>query len=180
MTSPAIRLPTLRTVGIAGAALGAVGLAAPFFIPPDPVATIDVPAENAMVARCFVAKGRVDPSTIGRPLWLLEAEAGERWREVGRVYPAPGTWGGRVCASGSGLTKVRLALVLVDDDLDAKLAGPPIPEPEEDLPDWLKPGCTTQQQGGCGRRHGFSPLPAGATMVEAVDVRVAAGARFDR
>jgi hypothetical protein len=180
MARSAIRLPTLRTVGIAGAAAGLLGLVTPFLVrSPPPFATIDTPAADTPVGRCFVAKGRVDPVTIRQPLWLLKAEPGDRWREVGRVYPPPGTWGSRVCV-GRDSSAVRLALVLADDELDARLAGPPQEEPEAEFPDWLKPGCHTQQQGGCGRRHGFPGLPAGATLVAAVSVRVVGAVRFGR
>jgi hypothetical protein len=110
---------------------------------------------------------------------LLKAEPGDHWREVGRVYPPPGTWGSRVCV-GRESSSVRLALVLADDELDARLAGPPREEPETEFPDWMKPGCHMQQQGGCGRRHGAPGLPAGATQVAAVSVRVVGAVRFDR
>ena len=180
MARPAIRLPTLRTVGIAGAAAGIIGLVVPFLIRSGPpFATIDSPSPKVPVGRCFIAKGRVDPATIGRPLWLLMAEPGEPWREVGRVYPPPGTWGSRVCV-GRDSASVRLALVLADDELDARLAGPPGEEPEAEFPDWLRGGCAAQQQGGCGPRRRSPGLPAGATLVASVSVPVAGAVRFDR
>jgi hypothetical protein len=165
-----MRRPTLREVGIAGAVVGLAALALPMFLKSlwqEPVATIDSPEMDASVPRCFVARGRVDPATIRRPLWLMKSDAGGRWREVGRVYPPPGTWGSRVCADRD-TAKVRLALVLADDELDAKLSGPPVPEPEPEIPDWLSGRCS-QDQGGCGRnRHAFVSLPAGATPVAPV------------
>jgi hypothetical protein len=178
----AFRPPTLRTVGILGAAAGVIGLIAPLWCRSGapPFATIDAPAANALVARCFVAKGRVDPGTIRRPLWLLKAERGERWREVGRVYPPPGTWGSRVCV-GRDVSSVRLALVLADDELDARLAGPPPAEPpDDDIPDWLKRGASEEQCGG-GRRHrrAFGPIPDGAKLVASAVVRVLDGVDDD-
>jgi hypothetical protein len=170
-----IRRFTLRNVGIAGVVIGAIALVLPLFwrsFQRAPVATIDSPAPDAHVPRCFVAKGRVDPSTIRRPLWLIKGEAGGGWREVGRVYPPPGTWASRVCADGGDVTRVRLSLVLADDALDAKLNGPPAQEPEDEIPEWLRGGCYTQQQGGCERRHRSYGLPAGATPVASVIVRV--------
>lgn len=175
-----IRLLTLGRGGIAGAVggavLGVVGLVVPVFwrsLQAAPVATIDSPAQDAHVPRCFVARGTVDPSTIRRPLWLIKQDAGEHWREVGRVYPPPGTWGSRVCASSNDVTEVRLALVLADDALDAKLSGPPVPEPETEIPLWLK-RCP-EDQGGCERRRGFSSSwPEGATAVASVTVSLPA------
>jgi hypothetical protein len=157
-------------MGIAGGVIGVVALVVPMFwgsLSPEPFATIDSPSTDARVPRCFVARGRVDPGTIRRPLWLLKAEPEGGWREVGRVYPPPGTWGSRVCASRDA-SEVGLALILADHELDAKLSRPPVQEPEPELPGWLSGRCYRQrleQQGGCGRRHGFSPLPTGATPV---------------
>jgi hypothetical protein len=170
-------------MGIAGGVAGAVALAVPMFwssLWPEPFATIDSPSMDAFVPRCFVARGRVDPGTIRRPLWLMKGEAEGGWREVGRVYPPPGTWGSRVCASADRTSEVRLALVLADDALDEKLSGPPVAEPDSEIPDWLSGRCrSTGQQGGCGRRHReFPSLPAGATPVApVVSVRVPGGHR---
>lgn len=175
-----IRRFTLRNGGIAGAVIGLVALVVPLLwssFRRAPVATIDSPAPDAQVPRCFVAKGHVDPSTIRRPLWLIKAEAGGGWREVGRVYPPPGTWASRVCADGGDVTRVRLSLVLADDALDAKLNGPPAQEPEDEIPQWLRGGCG--QQGGCGRRHRSYGLPEGATLVASLTVRVPPHIRKD-
>ena len=137
----------------------------------EPVASIEAPAANATVARCFVAKGRVVPSWIVRPLWLLKAEDSHRWREVGRIYPPPGTWASRVCVSGDAVRRVRLALVLADDQLDAALSRlVPEKEEEEEIPEWLKRH--EPMQGGRGHRNGFAPLPDGAAPVTSVDVRL--------
>jgi hypothetical protein len=172
-----IRLPTLRTLGIVGALAGVIGLVAPPIwksFQSEPVATIDAPTTDSTVARCFVAKGRVVPSSIRRPLWLIKTEAGDRWREVGRIYPPPGTWASRVCVSGRAARTVRLALVLADDRLDAAFSRiVPEPEKEEEIPEWLKRGANMEQQGGRGRRHGFASLSAGAALVAFVDVHVA-------
>jgi hypothetical protein len=171
-----IRPPTLGTLGIAGAVVGLIGLCAPpiwraFQAPP--VATIDAPTPDAAVAACFVAKGRVVPSTIRRPLWLLKAEGPHRWREVGQIYPPPGTWASRVCVNDRGVHAVRLALVVADYQLDAALSRLVPAQEEEEIPDWLRRRNHTEQQGANGRRHGFLPLPAGATLVApVVDVRL--------
>ena len=161
---------TLRTMGIAGAVVGAVALVVPMFwssLCPEPFATIDSPTAEAWVPRCFTVRGRVDPGTIRKPLWLMKGERGAGWREVGRVYPPPGTWGSRVCASRD-VSEVHLALVLADDALDAKLSRT-VEEPEQQIPDWLNPRCPwREQQGPCGRWHGFPPLPTGATPVASV------------
>jgi hypothetical protein len=176
-------LLTLRTIGIAGAVVGVIALAVPMFwssLCPEPFATIDSPTPEAWVPRCFTVRGRVDPGTIRKPLWLLKAEHGGGWREVGQVYPPPGTWGSRVCASRDA-SEVGLALVLADDALDAKLSGPREKEPEPEIPYWLSGKCVwrTDQQGPCGRWHGFPPLPAGATPVAfVVTVNVAGTARL--
>ena len=164
------RLLTLGPMGIAGGVIGVVALVVPMFWSspwPEPFATIDSPAAGALQPRCFVARGRVDPGTIRKPLWLIKADAGGGgWREVGRVYPPPGTWGSRVCASGDRTSEVGLALILADDELDAKLSGPLVAEPESETPDWLSGRCPRrEQQGPCGHWHGFPPLPAGATPV---------------
>jgi len=177
------RLLTLRTMGIAGAVVGTVALLVPMFwswLCPEPFATIDSPTAETWVPRCFTVRGRVDPATIRKPLWLLKAEIDGGWREVGRVYPPPGTWGSRVCASRDAY-EVGLALVLADDALDAKLSGPAVERPERELPPWLSGKCfwRTDQQGPCGRRHGFPPLPAGATPVASpVTVNVVGNARL--
>ena len=105
---------------------------------------------------------------------MLKAEGAHGWREVGRIYPPPGTWASRVCVSDDAARTVRLALVLADDRLDAALSRlVPEKEAEPEIPDWLKRGLATEQQGGRGRRHGFAPLPAGAALVTSVDVRLA-------
>ncbi len=168
-----IRLPALGTLGIVGAVAGVIGLVAPLIwksFQSEPVAAIEAPAADTTVARCFVAKGSVVPSSIKRPLWLLKAEDAHRWREVGRIYPPPGTWASRVCVSGDGVRKVRLALVLADDQLDAALSRLiPEKQEEEEIPDWLKRHAVGEPR---GRRHGFAPLPAGAALVTSVDVRL--------
>jgi hypothetical protein len=158
-----------------GAVAGVIGLVAPPIwrsFQSTPEAAIEAPTTNSTVARCFVAKGSVVASSIRRPLWLIKAEDAHGWREVGRIYPPPGTWASRVCVSSDAVWTVRLALVLADDRLDAALSRL-VPEKEEEpeLPDWLKRH--TEQQGGRGRRHGFAPLPAGAELVTFVDVRLA-------
>ena len=154
-----IRRPTLRTMGIVGAVAGVIGLVAP-------------PIWKSF--QSMVAMGRVVPSSIRRPLWLIKSEAADRWREVGQIYPPPGTWASRVCVSDREVRLVRLALVLADDRLDAAFSRlVPEPEKEEEIPEWLKRGARAEQQGGDGRRHGFASLPAGAALVTSVDVRVA-------
>src|SRR5262245_3227273 len=105
-------------MGIAGGVVGVIALVVPMFwssLWPEPFATIDSPTAGALQPRCFVARGRVDPGTIRRPLWLMKAERAGGWREVGRVYPPPGTWGSRVCASRDA-SEVGLALILADDE----------------------------------------------------------------
>jgi hypothetical protein len=171
--------PTLGTLGIAGAAAGVICLIVPAvakWFPSKPVATIEEPRADSTVARCFVAGGHVVPESIRRPLWLIKAEAGDGWREVGQIYVPPGTWGSRVCVNNPAAATVRLALILADDRLDTVL-NRIVPEPRnqaaEEIPAWLKRHSDMGQQGGRGHRGGFVPLPDGATLVTSLDVHVA-------
>jgi len=177
-------LPTLRQVGIAAAIVGAVALVAPFAwrsFWPAPIATIDEPDAYAWKAGCFVVKGRVLPSTIWKPLWLIEAWGGSGWRPVQRIDPLAGTWEAKTCVHGRTRGPFRLALVVVDRARDEafreKLHEPP---PEDPIPDWLlKARDTGEQCGGRRRRHRaprwFQPIPDGAALVAATAVRVLEG-----
>lgn len=174
---------SLGRLGIAGAVAGIIGLIVPALwtsSPAKPVATIDAPSRDGIAARCFVAKGRVVPSSIRRPLWLIKADAGDGWKEVGQIYPPPGTWGSRVCASDPATRTVRLALVLADEQLDAtfsRIVPEPRKEAAEVIPEWLRRHADGDQQGGRGGRYreGFPALPVGASLVTSVDVHLAGG-----
>ena len=169
-----VRLPTLRTVGIAGAVVGAIALVAKpawDWLSPTPIATIDSPRTDATVPSCFVTRGRVVPGTITRPLWLIQAADHGRWREIGRVDTAQATWGSRVCLGGEPGKRYRLALVLADRELDAEFRRlVHAEEPEEEIPEWLKKTNYPEQQGGRG--HSFRALPHGATPLSVVDVKL--------
>jgi hypothetical protein len=172
----AFRLPTLRTVGIAGAVAGAVALIAPFAWKafwPAPVATIDEPAADAALAGCFAVRGRVLPSTIWQPLWLIDSADGKGWRPLARIDPAQGTWQVRTCVRGLDGDKNFLALVVTDRARDAAFAEALIPR-EDAIPEWLNPRKDMEQ--GCrGRRHGVFPIPDGAKLVASVRVDVLEG-----
>jgi hypothetical protein len=180
-----IRPPTLRTIGIAGAVVGAVALVAPFAwraFWPTPIATIDEPDAGAPIAGCFRAKGRVLPSTIWKPLWLLEAWDGSGWRPLQEIDPLAGTWDAKTCVHGRTRGQFRLALVVADRDRDAAFRQARAAPPEDEIPDWLKRRPSDEQS--CrGRRHpfprGFDPIPAGATLVAASSVRVLEGDQDD-
>jgi hypothetical protein len=169
---------TLGTAGIAGAIAGVVGLVVPAIWTPaplKPVATIDAVRADGTSARCFVVRGRVLPGSIGS-LWLIKAEAGEGWQEVGQIYTPPGTWGSRVCASNPAARTVRLALVLASDRLDAtfsRLVPEPKNEAKEEIPEWMGRHADMQQQGGRGRHREFAALPDGASLVASLNVHVA-------
>jgi hypothetical protein len=171
-----IRLPTLRTVGLAGAVAGAVALAAPFAWKafwPAPVATIDEPDANAPLAGCFVARGRVLPSTIWRPLWLIDAADGKGWRPLARIDPSQGTWQVRTCVRGYDGEQNFLALVVTDRARDEAFTRALVPG-EDPIPEWLNPRSKMEQ--GCrGRRRGFDPIPDGAKLVASVRVDVLEG-----
>ena len=172
-----MRWPTLRALGIAGAVAGAAALAAPFASRsfwPAPIATIDAPAEGARLSGCFVARGTVAPSTIWRPLWLVGSEDGGRWEPLMRIDPSPGTWERKVCMSGPTGARHRLALVTAARALDAELQRRAQGVPDE-IPEWLMSHHAAEQQGGRGRRRAGPGLPAGATPLAAVEVRVAVG-----
>jgi hypothetical protein len=165
-----MRLPTLRQVGIAGAAIGLVALVAKpawDWFWPAPIATIDAPDANTRVSSCFVAKGRVLPSTIWRPLWLIATDDRGQWRPEKKIDPSLGIWQHEICPGGS---KTGVALILAADELDLELRRKSESTPEDDLPDWLKH--YGEQQGGRGRRHrdGSDPLPTGARLVAFVQV----------
>ncbi len=172
-----IRPPTLRTVGIAGLVIGAVGLVAPFAWKsfwPDPIGSIDAPVGNASLAGCTIASGRVVPSSVWRrPLWLIRADDGRGWRPLTRIDPWMGTWQHRTCVHGQTGDKNRLALVVADAERDQAFKRALI-EPDDRLPGWLKARDTGEQ--GCpGRRRGFDRIPEGATLVSSVEVTVLDG-----
>jgi hypothetical protein len=174
-----MRLPTLNTVGRVGLIVGVLALAAPLLwkkLWPTPKGTIDAPRAGTTLAGCYVAQGRVLPSTIWRPLWLISAESGRGWRPVAKLDPSYGTWQQRICAGDLTATHSRLALVVVDRSLDAEFERRNLHAENDDvIPEWLKPNHAAEQQGGRGRRHGrgFSPIPAGATPLASVEVVVA-------
>ena len=175
-------LPTLRQIGIAGAIIGVVALVGPFAwrsFWPMPIATIDEPDAHAWTRGCFVARGRVLPSTIWKPLWLIEAWGGSGWRPRQTIEPLAGTWESKTCVHGRTRGQFRLALVVVDRARDEafrrKLAEPP---PEDPIPDWLKAHGPDEQCRGRGRYRaprGFDPIPDGATLVASTSVRVLEG-----
>jgi hypothetical protein len=168
------RLLTLRTMGIAGAVVGAIALVARpawDWLSPTPIATIDSPRTDARVQGCFVTRGHVVPGTIARPLWLIQAADHGRWHEIGRVDTAQATWGSRVCLGGEPGKRYRLALVLADRELDAEFSRlVHAAQPEEEIPEWLKETKYPEQQGGRG--CSFPALPHGATPLSVVDVRL--------
>ena len=172
----AIRPPTLRTAGIAAAVAGAVALAAPFAWTsfwPKPYATIQIPDTYASANDCFIARGDVAPSTIWRPLWLIEAWDGSGWRPLEKIDPSPGSWQRKVCVWGRTGGKFQLALVLADRDLDDDFTRPPV-DREDEIPEWLK-AKKDMQQGCSRRRRGFDPLPGGATLITSVALTVVEG-----
>ena len=173
--------PTLRTVGTAAAVVGAVALVAPFAWQsfwPTPIATIDEPDARAWLAGCFVAKGRVLPSTIWKPLWLIEAWGGSGWRPVQKIDPTPGTWQSKTCVHGRTRGQFRLALVIADRDRDDAFRQPRAEPPDDPIPDWLKRRGPEEQCGGA-RPHrglaGFGPIPDGTKLVASTAVRVLEG-----
>jgi hypothetical protein len=176
--------PTLRTIGIAGATVGAVALVAPFAwraFWPTPIATIDEPDSGALIADCFVAKGRVLPSTIWKPLWLLEAWDGSGWRPRKEIDPLAGTWEAKTCVHGRTRGQFRLALVVANRDRDQAFRRPRVAPPDDEIPDWLKRRPPDEQ---CSRRRrpfprGFDPIPDGATLVAASAVRILQGDEDD-
>ena len=178
MARPAFRPPTLRTAGIAASAAGVIALVAPFAwrsFWPTPIATIDAPDAGRPIAGCFVAKGRVLPSTIWGPLWLIEAWDGSGWRPLARIDPAQGTWRTNTCVRGRTGGHYHLALVVADRDRDDAFDRQRV-EIEEALPEWMTATKTGEQ--GCRRRpggHGFDPIPDGAKLVAATAVTVLDG-----
>jgi len=171
----AIRLPTLRTAGIAAAVIGAVALAAPFawaWFWPTPIATIDAPEANAPLAGCFVARGRVLPSTIWKPLWLIESWNGGGWQPLEKIDPSSGTWERKTCVRGPTGGKFRLALVVADRDRDEAFTGDL--NRDDPIPEWLTVKKDDEQ--GCrGHRRGYDPIPDGATVVASVSGRALEG-----
>jgi hypothetical protein len=179
MRRPRLKVATLTAVGRAVWVAGAVALATPVIwraFWPTPLGTIDAPLAGADVAGCYVAKGRLVPSTIRRPLWLIVAESGHGWRPLARIDPSTRTWQQKACAEGFTGTRDRLALVVVDEALDAAFQRRQR-EGDDDLPEWMTPNHASVEQGGRGRRHrpgGFSPLPENARLLAVVEI-VAAG-----
>lgn len=177
---------TLRTVGIAAAVVGAFALVAPFAwrsFWPMPIATIDEPDAHAWIDGCFVVRGRVLPSTIWKPLWLMEAWDGSGWRPLQKIDPLEGNWQAKTCVHGRTYGQFRLALVVVDRARDQVFNEKRREPPEEDpIPEWLQRYDAGEQ---CPRRRdrhyprGFDPIPDGATLVAARTVRVIAGDRDD-
>jgi hypothetical protein len=185
MGKAVLRLPTLRAVGIAGAVAGVVAVAAPFVwrsFWPTPIATIDEPDAKVALHGCLVARGRVLPSTIWKPLWLIEAWDGSGWRPLERIDPSTGTWQAKACVHGRTHGQFRLALVVADrprDDLFRRALETP---PEEPAPDWLRRRHAEEQCGGARRRRsrrGFDPVPDGATLVASAAVSVLDGDEDD-
>jgi hypothetical protein len=174
-----LEVATLKTVGRAAWVAGAIALAVPVIwraFWPTPLGTIDAPLAGASVAGCYVAKGRLVPSTILRPLWLIGAESGHGWRPVARLDPSTRTWQQKTCVEGFTGTRDRLALVVVDQVLDAAFERRQR-EGDDDLPEWMTPNHGSVEQGARGRRHrpgGFSPLPEKARLLAVVEI-VAAG-----
>jgi hypothetical protein len=162
-------------VGIAGAVIGALGLAAPFawtWFWPTPIATIDAPDANAPLAGCFVARGRVLPSTIWKPLWLIESWNGGGWQPLEKIDPSSGSWQRKTCVRGPTGGKFRLALVVADRERDAAFRHEL--EEEDPIPEWLRVHKDDEQ--GCrGHRRGYFPIPDGATAVASVSVRALEG-----
>jgi len=168
------KLPTLRAAGIAGAVVGAVALAAPFawrWFWPAPIATIDSPEPDASLAGCFAARGRVLPSTIWKPLWLIESWNGGGWQPIQKIDPSQGTWRRRTCVRGPTGGQYRLALVVTDRDRDEAFRKI---EKEDPIPEWLKSN-KDKEQGGRGHRRGYDPIPSGATVVASVSVTASEG-----
>jgi hypothetical protein len=180
-----LRLPTLRAVGIAAAVAGVVAVAAPLvwraFVP-MPIATIDEPDANVALHGCLVARGRVLPSTIRKPLWLIEAWDGSGWRPLERIDPSTGTWHAKACVHGRTRGQFRLALVVADrhrDDVFRRVLETPSEEP---VPDWMSRRRSEEQCSGARRgrsRRGFDPMPDGATRVASVAVSVVEGDEDD-
>lgn len=171
--------PTFRTAGILGAVADAVALGAPFAWKafwPTPIATIDEPDANAAIDGCFVAKGRVLPSTIWKPLWLIAARDGSGWRPLTKIDPSQGTWQHKTCVDGTQ-GRFRLALVVTDRERDdafrEKLREPPEEEP---VPEWMTRRIAEEQCPARRRRHrsGFEPIPDGAKLVAAAAFGAAA------
>jgi hypothetical protein len=170
---------TPKTVGRAAWVVGAIALAVPVIwraFWPTPLATIDAPLTGATVAGCYVTKGRLVPRTIRRPLWLISAESGHSWRPLERIDPSHETWREKECVEGFTGTRNRLALVVVDEALDAAFARRQR-ERDDDLLEWMTPNHGNLQQGGRGRRHRtgeFAALPEKAKLLAVVEI-VAAG-----
>jgi hypothetical protein len=122
MSRVRLKLPTLKTLGRAAWVVGAIAFAVPVVwraFWPTPLGTIDGPLAGTAVAGCYVTKGRLVPSTIRRPLWLIGAEAGHDWRPLARIDPSHEAWQQKACVGGFTGTRNRLALVVVDSVLDA-------------------------------------------------------------
>jgi hypothetical protein len=174
-----LKASTPKTVGRAVWVVGAIALAVPVIwraFWPTPLGTIDAPLAGATVAGCYVAQGRLVPSTIRRSLWLIGAESGHGWRPVARIDSSTKTWQEKTCVEGFTGTHNRLALVVVDDALSAAFEQRQR-EGDDELPQWLTPNYGAIEQGARGRRHrlsGFSPLPEKARLLAVVEI-VAAG-----
>lgn len=174
-----LKAATPKTVGRAAWGVGAIAWAVPLIwraFWPTPLATIDAPLTGATVAGCYVTKGRLVPRTIRRPLWLIGAESGHSWRPLERIDSSRATWQEKACIEGFTGTLNGLALVVVDEALDAAFALRQR-EGDDDLPEWMTPNHGSLQQAGRGRQHrlsGFSPLPEKARLLAVVEI-VAAG-----
>jgi hypothetical protein len=103
---------------------------------------------------------------------LLGAEAGHDWLPLARIDRSNETWQQKACAEGFTGTHDRLALVVVDDSLDAAFERRQR-EGDDELPEWMRPSYSPEQQGGRGRMHrgtGFSPLPEAARPLAMVEI----------
>ena len=170
-----LRASRLTRVGRAAWVVGAIALTVPVIwraFWPTPIATIDAPLAGSAVTGCYVAQGRLVPTTIRHPLWLIGAEAGHDWHPVARIDPSKKTWHQKACAEGFTGTRDRLALVVVDDALDAAFDRRQR-EGDDDLPEWMTPNYGTVEQGARGRRHRqirFSALPEKAKLLASVEI----------
>ncbi len=168
------KLPTLRELGIAVAVAGVAAFAAPFawrWFWPTPIATIDEPDAGVSLQGCFVTRGRVLPSTIWKPLWLIDAWDGSGWRPLQKIDPSAGTWQAKACVHGRTRGQFRLALVVADRHRDDAFRHALETPSDEAVPAWLTRRRAEEQCAGAhlGRsRRGFDPMPDGAMLVASV------------
>jgi hypothetical protein len=173
VAGPAIRLPTLRTVGIVGAFAGYAALAWPLarWLWPTPVGTIDFPAPASGVDGCTVARGRVEPGTVRGPVWLIEDHP-RGWQPVDKIDPVRGRWQARICLDGFRGEENGFALIVADEALDERQAQELTrmrSNSDDEIPEWLTRHAP-EEQGGRGRRHRDGSVPAGAKLLALTEV----------